>query len=159
MNSRAPRGLYLACYAILLFYVVNETGKIFFGLRAPQWMVDRSLWFFMVCLAFGIRSWWPLLYPVGADLNRLVMSLNGGYMPVVGGVPLGATHIAADDHSRLLLFADRFRLLWGGESSIGDMLIIIGLWAALCRLGVLVVSRATSPPSAPSPPPRAPCPS
>ncbi len=124
-----------------MFYAIHETGRVVFDFYTSGRLVNLSINMFMIALGFGLRSPWPLLYPIGAQLNSLVQSANGGLMPVFGQEPV-AGHIAANADSRYVWLSD-WIYFWGNASSVGDVLIVVGLCATLW-----IVSRRvfTSPP-------------
>ena len=79
------------------------------------------------------------LIPFGLLCNILVVAVNGGVMPVIGGpesmtgvgLNLYANYERANETHRLLALADRWA--WGGFSP-GDLLMIGGLVAMIVAL-------------------------
>lgn len=127
--------------ALVSWYVLFETERILlFGhARFSLMLIDAWLLIFMTGLACGLPSLWPTVFVVGFGLNKFVVWINGGRMPVLGGVAHNtATHYVADATTRLVYLGDWIRLLWGGETSPGDLLMLLGWYGTM----IVVARRA-----------------
>lgn len=142
-------GLLVACYYVGVLHQPRlERAVLFLGLlafppvaatvaeyatRDRAVTIAAAVWPFVLFFLVK-KEYWGLrvVSAFGFVLNSAVIIANGGWMPVLNGSPKSDfIHGALTKETRLSWLADqwggRWAVIWGGNFSIGDVLIYGGL--------------------------------